>query len=87
VVLTILSGLDKPASYVVRWLVMINNSDLLSLPNLPAGKPFGTAAGDEVVVAVANVGCFMDPRSCTEYWEIQPGYTGDCPHHEGTARE
>jgi hypothetical protein len=31
VVLTILSGLDKPASYVVRWLVMINNSDLLSL--------------------------------------------------------
>ena len=30
-VLTILSGLDKPASYVVRWLVMINNSDLLRL--------------------------------------------------------
>jgi hypothetical protein len=58
-----------------------------NLPNLPAGKAFGTAAGEEVVVAIANVGCFMDPRSCTEYWEIQPGYTGDCPHHEGSVQE
>jgi hypothetical protein len=37
-VLTILSGLDKPASYVVRWLVMINNSDLLRLASTAVGE-------------------------------------------------
>jgi hypothetical protein len=50
-----------------------------NLPNLPAGKPIGTARGTEVVVAITDTGTFMDPRSCNEWWQIRPGYTGSCP--------
>jgi hypothetical protein len=53
-----------------------------NLPNLPAGKPFGTARGDEVVVAIADTGAFQDPRSCSEWWQVRPGYSGSCPSHE-----
>ena len=53
-----------------------------NLPNLPAGKPFGTARGEEIVVAIADTGAFMDPRSCNEWWQIRPGYVGSCPPHE-----
>jgi hypothetical protein len=49
-----------------------------NLPNLPAGKPIGTARGAEVVVAIADTGSFMDPRSCNEWWQIRPDYTGIC---------
>lgn len=52
------------------------------LPVLPAGKPIGTARSSEVVVAVVDTGTFMDPRSCNEWWQIRPGYTGACPPHE-----
>jgi len=52
------------------------------LPNLPAGKPFGTARGDEVIVAIADTGTFQDPRSCEAWWQERPGYSGDCPAHE-----
>ncbi|MBN1976815.1 MAG: hypothetical protein JW918_05390, partial [Anaerolineae bacterium] len=52
------------------------------LPNLPAGHPFGTARGDEVVVAIVDSGGFMDPRSCNEWWQMRPGYAGSCPPHE-----
>jgi hypothetical protein len=55
-----------------------------NLPNLPAGKRFGTAQGEEVVVAIADAGCFLDPRSCQDFWQ---DYTGPCPHHEGVAGE
>jgi hypothetical protein len=55
-----------------------------SLPNLPAGKPFGTARDTEVVVAIADAGCFLDPRSCQDFWQ---DYTGPCPHHEGASGE
>jgi len=53
-----------------------------NLPNLPAGKPFGTARGTEVVVAIADTGAFQDPRSCNGWWQIRPGYAGSCPPHE-----
>jgi hypothetical protein len=52
------------------------------LPNLPAGKPLGTARGVEVVVAIADTGAFQDPRSCNEWWQVRPGYAGSCPPHE-----
>ena len=55
------------------------------LPVLPAGKPIGVARGSEVVVAVVDSGTFMDPRSCNEWWQIRPGYTGTCPQHELSA--
>ena len=55
------------------------------LPVLPAGKPIGVARGNEVVVAVVDTGSFMDPRSCNEWWQIRPGYTGTCPPHELSA--
>lgn len=53
-----------------------------NLPNLPAGKPFGTARSEDVVVAIADSGAFQDPRSCNEWWQIRPGYPGSCPSHE-----
>jgi hypothetical protein len=55
------------------------------LPVLPAGQPIGWARGSEVVVAIVDSGEFMDPRSCNEWWQIRPGYTGTCPPHELSA--
>jgi hypothetical protein len=55
------------------------------LPVLPAGQPIGVARGKEVVVAIVDTGSFMDPRSCNEWWQIRPGYTGVCPPHELSA--
>lgn len=52
------------------------------LPNLPAGEPFGTARGTEIVVAIADTGAFQDPRSCNGWWQVRPGYAGSCPPHE-----
>ena len=49
------------------------------LPNLPDGKPIGTAREGEIVVAITDTGAFMDPRSCNEWWQIRPGYAGTCP--------
>jgi len=55
------------------------------LPVLPAGQPIGVARGTEVGVAIVDTGKFMDPRSCNEWWQIRPGYTGTCPPHELSA--
>jgi len=44
------------------------------LPNLSAGQPFGTARGTEIIIAIADSGRFMDPRSCNEWWQIRPGH-------------
>lgn len=41
------------------------------LPNLYTGQPFGTARSTEIVVAIADAGTFMDPRSCNEWWQIR----------------
>ena len=50
-----------------------------NLPNMPAGYPFGTARDTEIVVAISDTGAFQDPRSCNEWWQVRPGYTGSCP--------
>jgi len=57
------------------------NPDGYLLPNLPAGKVFGTARVEEVVVAIVDTGVFMDTRSCNEWWQERPGYKGSCPPH------
>jgi hypothetical protein len=49
------------------------------LPTLYEGQPLGTARGTEIVVAIVDTGTFMDTRSCNEWWQIRPGYTGTCP--------
>jgi hypothetical protein len=50
-----------------------------NLPTLAAGKSFGTARGNEIVVGIVDTGTFQDPRSCNEWWLERPGYTGACP--------
>ncbi|MEM9777923.1 MAG: hypothetical protein AAF902_25325 [Chloroflexota bacterium] len=49
------------------------------LPTLPAGQTFGTTSNSDMVVAIADTGAYQDPRSCNEWWQIRPGYTGSCP--------
>ena len=71
---------DDPAG--PRYVFHYRGYCCYDLPNLPAGKVFGTARGDEVVVAIADTGAFWDPRSCNEWWQIRPGYTGTCPPHD-----
>ncbi len=55
------------------------------LPVLPTGKSLGVTRGSEVVVAIVDIGSFMDPRSCNEWWQIRPGYAGVCPPHVSTS--
>ncbi len=50
-----------------------------NLPTLYDSQPLGTARGTEIVVAIVDSGAFMDTRSCNEWWQIRPGYTGTCP--------
>ena len=50
-----------------------------NLANLYDGQSFGVARGSEIVVAIVDSGAFMDTRSCDEWWQIRPGYPGDCP--------
>ncbi len=54
-------------------------STAYDLPALPAGQPFGTTNGKDMVIAIVDTGTFMDTRSCNEWWQIRPGYTGSCP--------
>ncbi len=46
---------------------------------LTEGQAFGTAKDTELVVAISDTGAFQDPRSCDDWWQIRPGYTGTCP--------
>ena len=75
--LALYAGLDAPTGPRYRY-----PSPNYPLPVLPAGKPLGVARGSEVVVAIVDTGSFMDPRSCNEWWQIRPGYAGNCPPHE-----
>lgn len=50
-----------------------------NLPTLPAGQVFGTVGSSDMVLAVADTGTYQDARSCFEWWQIRPGYTGSCP--------
>lgn len=72
--LTLYNTLDDPNS--PRYDYTVTN---YNLPTLPAGKIFGTTSGQNMVVALADTGAFQDPRSCDEWWQIRPDYTGTCP--------
>ena len=52
------------------------------LPALRINQAFGTAKGPETVVMIRDRGKFMDTRSCNEWWQIRPDYTGSCPWHD-----
>ena len=49
------------------------------LPNLTAGQMVGTTGSEDMVLIINDTGSFQDPRSCNEWWQIKPGYTGTCP--------
>jgi uncharacterized repeat protein (TIGR01451 family) len=72
--LALYNQLDDPAG--PRYVFPNARYDL---PILYDGQPFGTAQGTEIVVAIVDTGAFMDTRSCNEWWQIRPGYTGTCP--------
>ncbi len=50
-----------------------------NLPALPAGKMIGTTGMGDMVVAITDTGAFQDTRSCNDWWQVRPGYTGSCP--------
>jgi hypothetical protein len=72
--LALYNQLDDPNG--PRYVV---SNALYDLPNLSDGQPLGTARDTEIVVAIVDTGTFMDTRSCNEWWQIRPGYTGTCP--------
>jgi len=45
-----------------------NDAGRGELPALRGGQPFGRARGDEIRVAIRDVGTFMDPRSRRDWW-------------------
>ena len=49
------------------------------LPTLPAGQALGTTGNQDMVVVISDTGAFQDPRSCNEWWQIRPDYSGSCP--------
>jgi hypothetical protein len=70
---------DNPGGPRYKYVSPSNRPHIYDLPNLPAGKALGTVRDSEVVVAISDSGRFWDPRSCNEWWQIRPGYTGRCP--------
>jgi hypothetical protein len=50
------------------------------LPYLSAGQPIGFAIGSRIIVAIADRGTFLDPRSCDEFWV---NFQGNCPRRDG----
>ena len=72
--LALYNSLDAPAGPRYQY-----PSSGYNLPVLAAGQPFGTTGFGEMVVAVVDTGAFQDTRSCNEWWQIRPGYTGSCP--------
>jgi hypothetical protein len=81
--LALYTALDAPAG--PRYVFVGRNAYSYDLPNLAAGQAFGTARGGELVLAIADSGTFMDPRSCNEWWLTRPGYEGICPPHESVS--
>ena len=77
--LALYESLDDPGGPRYEYKPPSERPYSYNLPNLPAGKPFGTAPYSEIVVAVVDTGTFMDTRSCDAWWQIRPGYEGSCP--------
>lgn len=78
--LALYNDLDDPHGPRYVFVPPANRPYLYNLPQLPAGQRLGTARGQEVVVAIVDSGAFMDPRSCNEWWQVRPGYNGNCPN-------
>ena len=70
---------DAPDGPRYTYVRPANRPYSYDLPNLPAGTPLGTVIEPEIVIAISDTGRFWDPRSCNEWWQIRPGYTGSCP--------
>lgn len=47
----------------------LNSQGRTSLPAIPANKPIGYAANNELKVAIRDTGSFMDPRSRKDWWK------------------
>lgn len=77
--LALYNALDAPNGPRYVYVAPPDRPYSYDLPQLPAGQPVGTARGAEVRIAIVDTGTFMDPRSCNEWWQIRPGYTGTCP--------
>jgi hypothetical protein len=77
--LTLYNSLDDPGGARYTYVPPVGRPYVYDLPALPAGHPLGTARSRETVVAIVDTGAFMDTRSCNEWWQIRPGYTGSCP--------
>lgn len=50
----------------------LNASGRRRLPALRGGQSFGSAADDEIRVAVRDNGAFLDPRSQKDWWKAYP---------------
>jgi hypothetical protein len=72
-------ALDDPSGPRYVFVPPENRPYGYDLPQLPAGQPVGVSQGNELVIAIADSGAFMDTRSCNEWWQIRPGYGGSCP--------
>lgn len=70
---------DDPSGPRYKYVSPENRPHIYDLPNLPAGQALGTVIEREIVVAISDTGRFWDPRSCNEWWQIRPGYSGSCP--------
>lgn len=77
--LTLYNSLDDPGGARYTYVPPGGRPYGYDLPALAAGHPLGTARDRETVVAIVDTGAFMDTRSCNEWWQIRPGYTGPCP--------
>ena len=77
--LALYNSLDSAGGPRYVYVPPENRPYSYDLPNLYAGQPLGTARSTEIVVAIADTGTFMDTRSCNEWWQIRPGYSGTCP--------
>ena len=56
-------------------LNLYRSLDAAGRPQLPAlhnGDILGTAAGDQIAVAINDYGTFMDPRSRKDWWATVP---------------
>jgi hypothetical protein len=77
--LALYDALDDPAGPRYVYKPLEERPYAYSMVEMAEGQAFGVARGDEIVLAIVDTGSFLDPRSCYDWWEYRPGYTGTCP--------
>jgi hypothetical protein len=77
--LALYASLDDPAGPRYVYRPPEQRPYAYSLTELAAGQVLGTARDTEVVLVIVDTGSFMDARSCNDWWQVRPGYTGRCP--------